>query len=455
MQELASQYDILKVIGHGGFSAVFKARSKTDPAKVVALKQLDYTITDENSKEYKDFKEEVAILKKLNHKNIVKIFGEHILDNKPSLEMEFVDGDTLETILKRDGYLSVAEVLDIIEQIASALSYCHHYYISDQVAGQTGSALLQRNSIIHNDINPKNIIRAKNGTGSYRYVLVDFGLSFTDPDTVRHSKKEEGMAEYKSPEKWNATNVDTPSDIYGFGIVIYELLAGAVPFPVKDYNQAADMIELEEKHKSATVPDVCRKRIAAIQAKEYAMPETCDIPVWLQLLIKKCLEKEPSQRFKTGRDLLEFYYNGLDGKIEESVDSEEISIINIDPNTPKNVIKGAYIEVVPNILTEAQHFFLKKDYTTIGRYNDVPGVFNADFPLRTADKFISKNHCQVTKKINEDNDPAFYLSDREPSKNGTYYNTEKNTTRLQQHVNVKLKEGDFFWIGNTKIIFHG
>lgn len=454
MNELASQYDILKVVGHGGFSAVFKARSKQQPETVVALKQLDYTITDETAKEYRDFKEEVEILKKLNHKNIVNIYGEHILDNKPSLEMEYVDGETLETVLKREKYLSVEDALDVIEQIASALSYCHHYYIPDEVAGQTGSALLNRNAIIHNDLNPKNIIRSKNTDGSCRYVLVDFGLSFTDPDSVRHSKKEEGMAEYKSPEKWSGTNVDTPSDIYSFGILMYELLAGIVPFPVKDYNQAADMLELEEKHKSAAVPDICKKRMASIQEKEIVVPAGCDIPSWLQMLIKRCLEKEPSKRFRTGRELLEFYYNGLDGKIEDEMVEEERSVIDIDPANAKNIAKGAYLEVTPNILTEAQHFFLKKDYTTIGRYNDAPGFFSADFSLRTADKFISKNHCQVVKKITDNGESAYYLSDAEPSKNGTYYNTDKNSTRLQQHVKVKLKEGDFFWIGNTKIVFH-
>ncbi len=454
MKELSSQYDILKVLGHGGFSAVFKARSKKDADRIVALKQLDYTLADENSKEYRDFKEEMEILKKLRHPNIVKVYNEYILDNKPSLEMEFVDGETLETIIRREKYLSVNEVLEIIDQIASALSYCHHYHIPDDIAGSAGSALLQKNAIVHNDVNMKNIIRTKNKDGSYRYVLLDFGLSFTDPDAVRHSKKEDGMAEYKAPEKWKAANVDTPSDIYSFGVVIYELLTGAAPFPLLDYNSPKEMLELEEKHKTAKVPDICKRRKAAIQAKELVRPEHCDIPQWLQMMIYKCLEKEPSQRFKTGRELSEFYYNGLDGKIDINVEIGENEVINIDPSEVRNLHKGPYLEVVPNILTGAQHFFLTKDYTTIGRSNDVSGVYMADFPLQTADKFISKNHCQLTKKLNENNAPAYYLSDTVPSKNGTFYNTEKNTIRLEPHVKVKLKDGDYFWIGNTKIIFH-
>src|SRR5690606_41852119 len=116
MRELATSYDILKVLGHGGFSAVFKARRKTDGA-IVALKQLDLTIDNESQKEYKDFKEEVDILKKLDHPNIVKVYGEYILDHKPSLEMEYIEGETLETLLKQEkiGRASCREKVEITE----------------------------------------------------------------------------------------------------------------------------------------------------------------------------------------------------------------------------------------------------------------------------------------------------------------------------------------------------
>ncbi|MFV0606926.1 MAG: FHA domain-containing protein [Niabella sp.] len=110
--------------------------------------------------------------------------------------------------------------------------------------------------------------------------------------------------------------------------------------------------------------------------------------------------------------------------------------------------------MVPNILTEAQHFFLKKDYTTIGRKNEGFAQYIADVSLKTADRYISKNHCQLIKKQDENGGIAYYLSDATPSKNGTYYNTDKNTTRLEPHIKIRLKDGDFFWVGNTKIIFH-
>lgn len=454
MQELASKYDILKVIGHGGFSAVFKARSKNEPEHVVALKQLDFVLDNEDAKEYRDFKNEVEILKRLDHPHIVKIYDEYILDNKPSLEMEFVDGETLETILQREGYFSIDDTLDVIAQMTSALSYIHHYYVAGETPqhGVSDSVIINRNAIIHNDINPKNIIRTKDEEGGWRYVLIDFGLSFADPDAVRHSKKEDGMAEYKAPEKWRGQLVDTPSDIYSLGIVIYELLTGAVPFPVKDYKQTSEMIALEEKHKTARVPDICEKRMQAIFEKEQHRAEECDIPYWLQMLVAKCLEKDPVKRFRTGRQLHQFFYDGLDGKIEKP-EEEEIQVIDIDPFvSSKN--SGAYIEVVPNILTEGQHYFINKDMITIGRWNDMPGPVTADFGIKTSDRFISKNHCQILRKANADGTYSYYLQDKAPSKNGTFFNTDKNSVRMNDSTEILLKEGDYFWVGNTQLVFH-
>ena len=454
MHELALKYDILKVVGHGGFSAVFKARSKEDPEHIVALKQLDFVLENEDTKEYRDFKNEVEILKRLDHPNIVKIYDEYILDNKPSLEMEYVDGETLETIIQREGYFSIEEILEVIAQMASALSYCHHYhsYGNSPQHLLSDSVIINRDAIIHNDINPKNIIRTRNEDGSWRYVLIDFGLSFADPDAVRHSKKEDGMAEYKAPEKWRGQLVDTPSDIYSLGIVLYELLTGGVPFPVKDYKQANEMIALEEKHKSAPVPDICRKRMEAQEEKEGRRPDGCDIPTWLEMLVRQCLEKDPLKRFRTGRELNRFFYNGLDGKIEIPETPVE-AVIDIDPAAARGINTGAYIEVKPNILTEGQHFFINKDLITIGRWNDLPGG-TADFGIKTSDRFISKNHCQILRRRTAEGGYAYFLQDKVPSKNGTYFNTEKNSIRLSDTTEVLLKNEDYFWIGNTKILFH-
>lgn len=454
MKELATSYDILKVLGHGGFSAVFKARRKEDGG-IIALKQLDITIGDETAKEYRDFKEEVDILKKLDHPNIVKVYDKNILDHKPSLEMEFLDGETLESIIKREKYFSIDETLNLIKQIADALDYCHHYYIPSEIAQHSDSALLRRTAVVHNDINPKNIIRTTNDDGSYRYVLIDFGLSFTDPNAVRHSKKEEGMAEYKSPEKWNGAMVDTPSDIYSLGIVIYELLTGMVPFPVKNYKAAGEMIQLEEKHKTAAIPEMCARRLDTIKSRELIAITDCDIPQWLEMLVKKCLEKDPEKRFKTGRELTAFFYDGIEGRIVSDENEYRHQSVYLDRASTEPILaKGAYLQVVSNFLTQSQHFFIKNSLNTIGRWSDMPGTALADIAIKTADKFVSKNHCQIIKKEKPEGGFLYQLADTKPSKNGTFYNTEKNSQRLEPHIKINLRHGDYFWIGNTKIIFN-
>jgi serine/threonine protein kinase len=456
MEELRNRYDILRVMGHGGFSSVYKARSKLDPDQIYALKQLDLSVEGENAKEYQDFKDEVEILKKLDHPNIVRVYNEYVLDHKPSLEMEFLDGETLEAILKREKYFSIDEVLDVIDQISSALHYCHHYPVPGELSEHSASVILKKNAIIHNDINTKNIIRTKNEDGSYRYVLIDFGLSFTDPQAVGLSKKEDGMAEYKAPEKWRGETVDTPSDIYSFGIVLYELLTGRVPFPVKDYKQAAVMLELEEKHKSAPVPELCPLRINAVREREGVEMDHCDIPDWLGMLVLKCLAKDPADRFRTGGELSRFYFDGLDGRIKRD-ESEIVSAeINIDPAiAPKHGINEAFLEVIPNILTEAQHFFIVRDRTTVGRRNDAPGSFRPDIAIKTSDQFISKNHCQIIRRQKPGGGYQYSLQDAIPSKNGTFYNTDNKIDRISPDSEILLKEGDYFWIGNTRIVFHG
>ncbi|MCH5686443.1 FHA domain-containing protein [Niabella sp. W65] len=114
---------------------------------------------------------------------------------------------------------------------------------------------------------------------------------------------------------------------------------------------------------------------------------------------KKCLEKRPQDRFKTGRELSQFYYDGIEGKIEiPQAKDPEPNVIDIDPlSSAATVTTGAYLEVVSNFLTQPQRYLLQNDVTVVGRWNEGSPLQVADFAIRTGDKFISKNHCQIIK----------------------------------------------------------
>ena len=99
----------------------------------------------------------------------------------------------------------------------------------------------------------------------------------------------------------------------------------------------------------------------------------------------------------------------------------------MDPSEQQHCYR-AYLGGDPNFLTGAQHHFIIKDVTTIGRWHDMPGAGLADFAIRTADKFISKNHCQINRRKMKRAKLSYLLGDVVPSKNGTFIIPKKYTT---------------------------
>ena len=145
-------------------------------------------------------------------------------------------------------------------------------------------------------------IPAKNG----RYILLDFGLAIDGDDVVRKSRRENGVLEFKAPEKWDGKKPDTQSDIYSFGIVLYEMLAGRLPF-VRDNNISFGAeAALYEAHRKLDPPPIFELRKESFERKYPERVYEKDYPDWLEQAILKCLEKEPKNRFANGKELFEF-----------------------------------------------------------------------------------------------------------------------------------------------------
>lgn len=206
------RYTLEKLIGVGGFADVWKAID-TKTNTVVALKI--YTNLDEDG--INDLSEEYTRMQGLNHTNILKAEHFDSWGNIPYLVMKFCDGGSLD---KKIGKMTAEDLMDAIIQIANGLKYLHS------------------NGIVHQDIKPANILIDNTG-GKACYVLSDFGISSKTKTRLSHSVnlKNQGtsMTEaYAPPEKFSSQKADRrpdrKGDIFSFGISIYELATGSMPF---------------------------------------------------------------------------------------------------------------------------------------------------------------------------------------------------------------------------------
>lgn len=325
MAAFLEDYTMLDEIGSGGYATVYKVRhNQLDYIR--AIRVLDKTITSTKDKLYLNFLEECKLLLRLgngNHPNIVHIYQPLLKANKALVEMDFIDGQDLTHYIKKKQFVEIEEVLLFVKEMSSALAYCHHDiykvcydkerdhladdpeegtkpYIDDVVEKR----LVEKYRVIHNDIHSGNIMRRENG----HYVLLDFGLAIEGSDVIRSSKRRNGAPEYKSPEKWdNEDVISTESDIYSFGIVLYEFLTGRVPFP---FNQKISTHiaehELYLAHKMQNPPSIFDERKKAYESTHSNKNYQKDYPDWLESLILKCLEKSSKKRFKNGKDLCVF-----------------------------------------------------------------------------------------------------------------------------------------------------
>src|SRR6516165_2219184 len=211
-------YEIVSMLGAGGMGEVYRAKD-TKLGRDVALKILPASFTNDPERVAR-FRREAQVLASLNHPHIAQIHGLEEVDGAQFLVLEFVDGESLEKRIAR-GPIPVDEALSIAKQIAEALEAAHE------------------KGIIHRDLKPANIALTKDG----QVKVLDFGLAkaaeatsgsfdtvtsptITSPATMTGAGVILGTAAYMSPEQAKGKAADKRSDIWAFGCVLYEMLAG-------------------------------------------------------------------------------------------------------------------------------------------------------------------------------------------------------------------------------------
>ncbi|MBS1811690.1 MAG: protein kinase [Acidobacteria bacterium] len=265
-----SHYQILSTLGAGGMGEVYLAED-TRLRRKVALKLLPEKFTQEAERIVR-FEQEARAVSALNHPNIITIYDIGQQNNLWFMTTEFVDGSTLRQRLGAAQPVSLHEVLNLTEQIANALAAAH------------------ATNIIHRDIKPDNVMIRRDGIVK----VLDFGLAklTENPDaemdaTLRKSITDSGTimgtVNYMSPEQARGLRVDARSDIFSFGVVLYEMIAGRAPF---DGTSASDVI-------------------AAILRNE-PLPLarfSPDVPEELDRIVGKALVKDREMRYQSVKDL--------------------------------------------------------------------------------------------------------------------------------------------------------
>jgi serine/threonine protein kinase len=262
------KYLIQSVLGEGGMAVVYRAHQIHMERTVVIKVMQGWLLSNKNSVER--FERECKLTAKLNHPNIVSVYDVGFINGKePYLVMEYIKGESLADKIHNSGALPFATTANIIIQICRGLQEAH------------------TSGIIHRDLKPDNVLLQHKSDRPDWVKIVDFGIS----NFVHGSKKLTktgrmvGTPEYIAPEQLKDRPIDMRTDLYGLGIMMFEMLTGRVPFD----GESAESILM--KHLLEDAPTMAEVR-----------PELAEGNVF-QPIVDKLLKKNPDERFQTATEL--------------------------------------------------------------------------------------------------------------------------------------------------------
>ena len=259
--ETISDYRILEKLGEGAMGEVYKAEDLRLRKRIVAIKILSRRLLQDLNAIARIEREAEAIAR-LDHPNVALLLEFDRHDDLPFLCMQYIDGGDLQRKIAA-GPAPIPEVLQLGTEIAEALKYIH------------------AQGVVHRDIKPSNIMLTSTG----QVKVTDFGLARLSLDTrLTEERTVMGTAAYMSPEAIRGLEIDHRSDLFSYGVVLFEMITGKLPFPGKDWTTISYKIVNE------TAPEISSLR--------------GDVPPELVSLISTLLAKAPEQRFQNAGEVV-------------------------------------------------------------------------------------------------------------------------------------------------------
>jgi tetratricopeptide (TPR) repeat protein/tRNA A-37 threonylcarbamoyl transferase component Bud32 len=266
-QVFANRYTVIRLLGSGGMAAVYQAWDES-LTSAVALKliRVDPSMEASEIRQLEErFKRELKLARQVTHPNVIRIHDLGDVDGTLYLTMACVQGADLSASL-RQGRMPIPRALSLGRQIVSGLSAAH------------------RAGVVHRDLKPANILV----DGEDRAIITDFGIArsktagtvYTMPGSII------GTLDYMAPEQARGEPADERTDIYAFGLIFYEMLAGGRPRSSKEGGGLSDLLARMEQG-----PPPIRSVVA-------------DLPVELERIVSKCLKASPAERYATADELL-------------------------------------------------------------------------------------------------------------------------------------------------------
>lgn len=295
-QMIKNRYSIHDRIGQGGMGTVYRGLD-TKSKEAVAVKHLKSDVMRANPEILKRFQREGELLRQLNHPNIVHLLDFVEEDDQHYMVLEFVGGGSLADLLRDYSQLSINQVLHIALDICDALTRAHHL------------------GIIHRDLKPSNVLLSTDG----RPLLSDFGVAHAnDAEQITQTGAVIGTSAYLAPESLAGHPPDERSDIWAFGILLFQLLTGHTPYPSK-----RSVAELFSAILHDPIPDITQYRP--------------DAPIALVQLLYAMLEKDHEKRIGSTRQIgatLESILSGTPpASLAMVVDHDLDETMTIDLNT--------------------------------------------------------------------------------------------------------------------------